>query len=204
MKLLEKKRQQRAIRRNRKWIKDARSKYRDASKLFYTHHYLGEGSNWADIYFPGQFRGSKCLWNATIITVKHAYLEAVENKALEMNELPYGDTQFEKMDNGYSRMVFDEQTEKWNQHTNELEEQLFESGEIKVQPGYEAEEGYHLGIGIMIIVDAQWLTNEIIEAAIARLQKEDIRDYDFHSWGQPRSYTKGDIMESVNIAAAVI
>lgn len=123
--------------------------------------------NWSDVIFLGAKPDT--FWNAEIVTASLAFDDAVETLAFEKVPTPSGAI----IDDCGDLMAawrlpqpqFDGLT--WSQHVDKLKKEIVRDNPPAVYCGYRILPSYRSGIGLRIVVDADVLSRDIIEAAIA-------------------------------------
>lgn len=173
------------------------------SKMFYTDTDVPlslEIGNWCwcDITFLGQDPAT--YWNATIYTANTKFADLLEDAAFKESwnmlseEERRLDTRFETTPNynaegkvishtwvSKPRMKFEQFGGlTMNEHTDKRTVEIARDNPPAVHRGYRVLQGYRSGIGLEMIIDAEELTVEIIEKAIA-----DFRAHGEKTWFNP-------------------
>lgn len=160
-----------------------RSKTQQAKNLIYRERYRCGGVffdecdleyastsgswNWSDVIFLGTKPDT--FWNAEIVTASLAFDDAVETLAYERAPAPTGPLITDDGELTAAWRVpqpeYDGLT--WSQHVDKLKKEIARDNAPAVYCCYRILPGYRSGIGLRIVVDADVLSREIIETAIA-------------------------------------
>lgn len=155
--------------------------------------------SWSDICFTG--RDPAVLWNAEIITARLAINDLVRNRAFDHARQQLSEAErlmefrYETTPNynakgkivSYTLVTQDKPRYAifngltFNEYTQQLETEIVRDDPPAVYCGYEILPGYAYGIGLRMIVEADALSVEVIEAAIA-----DFRSRGEVEWRSPQ------------------
>lgn len=168
---------------------------------FTTHDYLHGQNGWIDAYFLG--RKAPIFFNLTLATTRHAYKEAVWDKAWEQSYALAPEREPSILD----RAVKDPKTgyfvtpARAPSHYSELDDltriewvqrqlpTIADAGTIQVFEEWSLHRDYGYGVGLHATIDAPFLTIDAINAFIERFMKLEAECRD----PLPRSYRHDEI-----------
>ena len=167
----------------------------DECDLDYYHRHPDEKWGWSDIVFTG--RDPAVLWNAEIITARTALHNMISNCVFDeaYQQLSDADREIEfrfETTPNYNKngkivsytMVTREKPRyaafnglTYSDYIQQRKEALLHTAPPPVYCGYKILPGYAYGIGLSMVVDAERLSIEVIEAAIADFRARGEREW---------------------------